>query len=343
MSTKQIQGYALLFDSFYLYDSWYETIDRAAFDLTDMSSVIFCRDHDSGKVLDRTISATLKLEVDHRGLKFTAQVPDTTEGRDTFELVKSKVVTGCSFAFTSDPNKDSEWLANADGIPIRIIKRINKLFDTCVCTYPANVDTYAWVTSKTPKADNLNLNSSPRQLLPMLRTEKSGLMYETTSRAINTDGHTKAREIALKMRNGKTDPLPGQLPEKDKREILSRMTPAGLQRPKTRERPDGSDPVAFLAYVEEKAANAEAERQGFLRKPAPAPATKSRDPKELIAQIEAKQSLAILEMQRHGRAMNESAADIAARWEKTQRAHKKMLEIEASNDPRNTGSHYGYR
>lgn len=79
--------------------------------------------HDSGQVLGRTSSGTLRLTIDDTGVRMENDVPDTTAGRDTFELVKRGDVAGGSFIFFTLPDGD-EWHERDDGTLIRTLRNI---------------------------------------------------------------------------------------------------------------------------------------------------------------------------------------------------------------------------
>lgn len=133
-----VEGYALKFDSpSENLGGFIEFIDKRALDGVDMSDVRMFVDHDSSKLLGRTKSGTLTLEVDDIGLKFRALLPDTSVGRDAMELVKRGDLSQCSFGFTVA--KD-EW-RKADGINHRTIKQIKSLFEISLVSIPAYADT----------------------------------------------------------------------------------------------------------------------------------------------------------------------------------------------------------
>lgn len=65
-------------------------------------------DHDSGKVLGRTKSGTMRLSEDERGVSFEIDLPDTTAARDVLALVERGDAGGMSFGFTT-PKGGDEW------------------------------------------------------------------------------------------------------------------------------------------------------------------------------------------------------------------------------------------
>ena len=136
-----VQGYAMLFNSptvlYRVNDMDYkEVILPGALDDCDMSDVVLDRGHDMSKaLLARNKNNTLSLEVDERGLKFTAELPDTQEGRDTYALVKRGDLFGCSFAAVV---KEQSFETPTRTWKIRSFCR---LFDVAIVTFPAYPET----------------------------------------------------------------------------------------------------------------------------------------------------------------------------------------------------------
>lgn len=62
--------------------------------------------HNTDIVIGRTKNGSLKLSEDERGLKFELTLPNTTAGRDAYELIKRGDVSGVSFGFRV---KAEEW------------------------------------------------------------------------------------------------------------------------------------------------------------------------------------------------------------------------------------------
>jgi HK97 family phage prohead protease len=98
---RRLQGYAAVFGQETRIDGFTESIARGAFaaSLRDASDILALVDHDSGKMLARTRSGTLKLSEDERGLAFDIALPNTTLANDVLALAERGDIGGASFAF----------------------------------------------------------------------------------------------------------------------------------------------------------------------------------------------------------------------------------------------------
>lgn len=124
---------------------WYtEEIDPHAFDEADMSDVVLTLNHNFDYLLAGTRNGTLSLDITERGLENQADIVDTTQGNDCLKLVREGLITQQSFCFVIDEDK---W-ETRDGKDHRIIKRIGKVFDTALVTFPAYPQTTVGVRSK---------------------------------------------------------------------------------------------------------------------------------------------------------------------------------------------------
>lgn len=83
--------------------------------------------------LGRTVSGNLKLESDSVGLKIRASVPNTTLGRDTFEMVERGDYTDMSFQFSVDASGE-DWIRDGDGNLLHIVREVSALYDCTICT-----------------------------------------------------------------------------------------------------------------------------------------------------------------------------------------------------------------
>lgn len=85
----------------------------------------FYAEHDDQKLLATTVNHSLTLRADDNGLYMEAQILDTNDGRDTYELIKSGVITSMSFGFiVLDDDWDMTGGRFDDGVPLRTVKEI---------------------------------------------------------------------------------------------------------------------------------------------------------------------------------------------------------------------------
>ena len=127
-------GYAALFNSPSEPLPFTEIIAPGAFkrSLRSRNDVKMLWNHDSGQVLGSTRAGTLTLVEDERGLKVTANLPDTTTGRDARELIRRGDVSAMSFGFTVPAGGDS-W--SSDGAT-RTLKSV-RLHEVSIVAWPA--------------------------------------------------------------------------------------------------------------------------------------------------------------------------------------------------------------
>ena len=128
--TLTVSGYAAVFDDITDIGYFKERIARGAFEGVMQDDVRLLINH-AGVPLARTTNGTLDLEVDDTGLRYTARLADTTEGRDLYKLIKRGDISQSSFAFTI---ADEDWDRKAN---LRTITRMGALLDVSPVTYPA--------------------------------------------------------------------------------------------------------------------------------------------------------------------------------------------------------------
>lgn len=139
---RTLVGYAAVFDSKSEVIrergiTFREVIRPGAFDraLKEDHDVRALVNHESGQILGRTKSGTLRLSVDEKGLRYEVDLPDTTVGRDLSESIKRGDITGSSFGFRTIAD---EWPkeSRVDGMATREILDL-ELLDVSPVTYPA--------------------------------------------------------------------------------------------------------------------------------------------------------------------------------------------------------------
>ncbi len=129
---KTVVGYASVFNTLSNDMGFRELISPGAFDGRLKDDVRFLINHE-GLPLARTTNDTLRLSTDKTGLRYEADVADTSMGRDLMELMKNGTINQSSFAFTVD---DDSWEVK-DGVNVRTINKVSRLYDVSAVTYPA--------------------------------------------------------------------------------------------------------------------------------------------------------------------------------------------------------------
>lgn len=142
-----VEGYATTFNQPYeLYSygnyRYMEQVDPNAFEACDMDDVIMQYDH-AGRVYARTRNGTLKLEVDDRGLKITADLSKTDTARQLYQEIRAGMTDRMSFGFIVGLDERTH-IEDADAgtyTVMRTIKRFKKLYDVSAVSIPANDQT----------------------------------------------------------------------------------------------------------------------------------------------------------------------------------------------------------
>lgn len=136
-SKRVLTGYAIIWNSnTTIGDYFVERIAPSAFSGSIGGDILALLHHDSGRVLGRTKSNTLRLKEDTRGLHVEIDVPNTTDGNDLWELVERGDITGMSFGMRVTKQ---EW-DDTGAIPHRTILEA-ELFEVTATPTPAYEDT----------------------------------------------------------------------------------------------------------------------------------------------------------------------------------------------------------
>ena len=132
-SGNTLSGYAVLWDaeSRTIHEQgrvFTETFARDAFDLTNsQDDVKLYYNHDTNMPLARTNNGSLRLFQDDKGLRFEADLPDTTLANDVKELLNRGTLTGeMSFGFktirdTWSPDKKKRQVNKANLAEISVV------------------------------------------------------------------------------------------------------------------------------------------------------------------------------------------------------------------------------
>lgn len=143
--TTELQGYACVFNQVSTGLARKEYIMPHALDDVDFSKTMLVYAHDLNKPLARVDSGTLQISIDNHGLKFTAELPNTTLANDIRQDILAGNIKGCSFRFTVDPAGD-EYVRNAAGETVRYIHKIATVRELTLTAIPAYNETSVEVT-----------------------------------------------------------------------------------------------------------------------------------------------------------------------------------------------------
>ncbi len=188
---RTISGYAIVFNSKseVMYDfgsrrRFREIISPQAVSdaLIQRSDIKMLLEHDSKRLLARCKQGkgTLKWSIDHNGVLYSFQSPNTSDGDFAVEMLRLGNLTGSSFAFYVSKDSDS-WRKDGD-IWVRTINKIERLTDFSIVSDPAYSETSADVRNRNngntdykknlhKVAKSANIPFTPKEKLEALRKE----------------------------------------------------------------------------------------------------------------------------------------------------------------------------
>ncbi|GEK06649.1 phage major capsid protein [Schleiferilactobacillus harbinensis] len=135
-----ISGVAAVFNQPSIKGDFTEYVDPNALNGVDLSGILLLYSHDFSNILARADSGTLTTSVQPDGLHFSAALPDTTLGNDTYKNILNGNIRGMSFGFTISDGGDS-WSVDASGNTIHTINQIDQVFELSLTPIPAYVQT----------------------------------------------------------------------------------------------------------------------------------------------------------------------------------------------------------
>lgn len=163
-----IEGYGIVFNSeSRVLGGWFiEEIlpDAATRAIEENPDIKVTLNHNFDALLGRGASKTATFSIDETGVKYRVQVPNTTIGNDTLELVKRGDLTGSSFMFMIAEDGENWEQIEREGVPIwkRTISNILQVVEMGPVTNEAYPDTTVakrsfenlQETNKKPKPQN---------------------------------------------------------------------------------------------------------------------------------------------------------------------------------------------
>jgi len=208
-SGMTFSGYAAVFNSRSEPLPFREKIAPGAFkrSLDARNDIKLLWDHDSGSVLSSTRAGTMRLEEDGYGLRVTADLPDTSTGRDAAYLLKRGDIDSMSFGF-SVPSGGDDW--SSDGQE-RTLKSV-RLHEVSIVAFPAYVATAGSTMVRSLDAVARSLNVDADSLADaMLKVESGDNLNRDEANLLNSvvdklsdqanDGveESKSEEISSEM------------------------------------------------------------------------------------------------------------------------------------------------
>lgn len=143
--SRHVDGVAVVFNQPTDLGWFTEEIDRNAFADAKMDDVVLNFNHDDSLLLAGTRNGSLQLDINDDGMPISADIVETSTGNDVLKLVREGLINKMSFAFTVDYDDPDaiEWVEEKDKKSHRIVRKIDRLFDVSLVTFPAYEQTSA--------------------------------------------------------------------------------------------------------------------------------------------------------------------------------------------------------
>lgn len=141
-SGRTVSGYAVRFETESVNMGFVEIIKRGAIteETIKTSDVFALLNHNENTVLARSNHGvgSLTLTVDNDGVYYEFEAPNTANGDELLEHIKRGEISQSSFAFTVSNEDGAEtWTKRSDGVIVRQINKIARLYDISPVYQPA--------------------------------------------------------------------------------------------------------------------------------------------------------------------------------------------------------------
>jgi HK97 family phage prohead protease len=179
----QIPGKGIVFNQRSQKLGWFiEIIDPRALDGADMDDIVASFNHNMDYVLGRTTNGTLSYTIDADSLNYVILPPDNQTIRDiVIAPIVRRDVTGSSFMFAVADRGD-EWMEEANGVIVRYVRKVEKVYEFGPVTMPAYKQTTTDVhevakrsfdsfIKETRRIENTYRSQSARHQLELLRLQ----------------------------------------------------------------------------------------------------------------------------------------------------------------------------
>ena len=157
LDERMIEGYAIVFEreSRVMYDLekkrfFIEVIKSGAIsdELLRSCDIKALLEHNKQRLLARCNNGegSLSLDIDDYGCMYRFNSPNTQDGEYAIEMVRRGDLFGSSFAYITDEKRNIEY-SQRDGLLIRTVNKIDKIFDISIVSDPAYFGTDVTVRS----------------------------------------------------------------------------------------------------------------------------------------------------------------------------------------------------
>lgn len=159
-----LAGYAIRYgEETVIGDLFREVIAPGAATGSLSADVLALLDHDTGRVIGRTSSGTLRLSSDAVGLAVEIDLPDAPDGWSAAELVRRQDLAGMSFGFFV--SKES-WEDDGKNLPLRTVEQL-ELLEVSIVALPAYETTTIGIKAPPGDASQAAINASARARMQM--------------------------------------------------------------------------------------------------------------------------------------------------------------------------------
>lgn len=136
-----IRGYPILFDSPAKIRTssgeWTEYVRQGALDGVDLSELILLGHHDTNNPLAK-VGVNMRAEIDKtKGLFIEAELPNTRNADDMYELVSREIVNGMSYWFNASDVRNDPATKTSEILKFEWIREVS------IVTFPAYPETLA--------------------------------------------------------------------------------------------------------------------------------------------------------------------------------------------------------
>ncbi len=200
-------GYAAVFNSASEPLPFRERIAPGAFrkSMNARNDIKMLWNHESGSILGSTRAGTLRMEEDSYGLRVTADLPETSVGRDAAYLLRRGDIDSMSFGF-SVPSGGDEWSADGQERTLNSVR----LHEVSIVAFPAYAATAGSTAVRSLDSIARSLDIDEDQLADaMLKVESGSKISTEEYNALNSvlnslmdsddSAETKSEEIDADM------------------------------------------------------------------------------------------------------------------------------------------------